>query len=98
MKHYFKNLTNALLGRNPYSNELTEVRERYDQAAENLRALQDMYYNALEKWTAADSQVKSLQKLTENLRERIGEKDALIERIKEEYRNLKHNKDNVASK
>ncbi|MBQ8713027.1 MAG: hypothetical protein IJ551_09470 [Prevotella sp.] len=85
MKHYLKNLIAALLGRNPYREELDEVREHYEQAADNVRSMQDMYYNALEKWAEADKQAKSLQALTENLRERIREKDTMMEQMREEY-------------
>ncbi|MBQ9646108.1 MAG: hypothetical protein IJV24_07110 [Prevotella sp.] len=85
MKRYVKNLIAALMGRNPYREELDEVKERYEQAADNVRSLQDMYYSALEKWTEADRQAKSLQALTENLRERIREKDEMMEQMREEY-------------
>jgi len=73
MKRYFKNLIIALLGRNPYQEELDELREKYEKAGENARSLRDMYYDAVERWEQARKEVKQLQVLTENLRERIRE-------------------------
>lgn len=82
---YFKNLTIALLGRNPYQEELDELKGKYEKAGENVRSLRDMYYDAVERWTEAGKEVKQLQVLTENLRERIREKDRMMDEMQKEY-------------
>lgn len=86
MKRYFVNVLTALQGRDPYRMELDELKEKLEKAGENVRGLNEMYYSACEKWEAAEKQAKSLQALTENLRERIREKDALIEQLIESYK------------
>lgn len=78
MKQYFKNLLSALLGNNPYETERDDLAAKLEQAAENVRGLNELYYNVLEKWEAERKQVASLQQLVENLRERIKDKDAAI--------------------
>ena len=80
MRRYLKNVLIALLGRNPYRQELDELKEKYEKAGENVKSLRGMYCDVVERWTVADKQAKSLQALVENLRERIREKD---EQIKE---------------
>lgn len=86
MKKYLKNLLIALLGRNPYREELDGLKEKLEKAGENVEVMHGMYYSAVERWTEADKQVKSLQALVENLRERIREKDQMIEEMEQEYR------------
>lgn len=75
----------ALLGRNPYRQELDELKEKYEKAGENVQSLRGMYCDAVERWTEADKQAKSLQTLVENLRERVREKDAGLEQTRREY-------------
>ena len=82
IKRYLKNLVNAFLGRDPYREELEETKEKLEKSAENMKAMQDQLYSALDKWnevvkTSEDlsRQVESREKLIENLRERINEKD-----------------------
>ena len=91
MKQYFKNLWLALTGRNPFQEELDEAKGQMKKAAENLSAMQDQMYSALEKWDGeakllaqSQKQVASLQQLTENLRERIADKDKMIAQLEEE--------------
>lgn len=79
MRRYLKNVVMALAGRNPYQQELDELKEKYEKAGENVQSLRDMYCDAVERWTEADKQARSLQALVENLRERIREKDAELE-------------------
>jgi len=73
MKRYIRNLLIALRGRNPYQEELDGLKEKYEKAGENVRSLRGMYYGAVERLNEADKEVKQLQVLTENLRERIKE-------------------------
>lgn len=91
MKQYFKNLWLALMGRNPFRIELDESREQLKEATENMKSLQDQLNFALKKWNQEAKmleqslqQVKSLQVLTENLRERIAGKDKLIAELEKE--------------
>ena len=78
MKRYLKNLLSALLGNNPYQAERDELAAKLEQAGENYRGLQELYYNMVERWEAEQKQKASLQQLVENLRERIADKDAAI--------------------
>lgn len=85
MKRYLKNLTLALLGRNPYEAERDELAAKLEQTGENVERLRDMYCAACEKWAQGDKQVASLQQLVENLRERIADKDTVIDQLQKEY-------------
>lgn len=93
MKRYVKNLVLAIRGRNPFAEEVADLREKLEKAGENVRGLQDQLFAALENWESAkrllslnkermekrDNQIASLQTLVENLRERIRDKDAELE-------------------
>lgn len=93
MKQYFKNLVLAICGRNPFAEEVADLKENLEKAGENVRGLQDQLYAALENWESAkrllslnkerlaerDNQIASLQTLVENLRERIKDKEAELE-------------------
>lgn len=79
MKQYFKNLVMAIRGRNPFAEEVADLREKLEKAAENVSSLRDQLYAALEKWEAAKKSAASQQQLVENLRERIKDKDAELE-------------------
>lgn len=73
------NLWLALSGTDPYRQELDEKDAQLEKAAENARSLSDMYYIAVEKWDAERKQAASLQKLVENLRERLTDKEKELE-------------------
>lgn len=79
MKQYFKNLVLAIRGRNPFAEEVADLKEKLEKAAENVSSLRDQLYAALEKWEAAKKSAASQQQLVENLRERIRDKDAELE-------------------
>lgn len=81
MRRYFKNLLSALLGNNPYRAERDEMTAKLEQAGDNVRGLQELYYNMVERWEAERKQMASLQQLVENLRERIADKDAVIDQL-----------------
>lgn len=81
MRQYFKNLLSALLGNNPYRAERDELADKLLKADEHVHGLNELYYNMLEKWEADRKQLASLQQLVENLRERIADKDAVIEQL-----------------
>lgn len=93
MKRYLKNLWGAICGSDPFRAELKDAKEKMKKSADNLSAMQNQLYSALEKWDQAlwalekaEAQVKSLQQLTENLRRRIAEKDSLIARMEKELK------------
>ena len=79
MKRYIKNLLLAIRGRNPFAEEVADLREKLEKAGKNVSGLNEMYYSALEKWEAAEKRAASQQQLVENLRERIRDKDAEME-------------------
>ena len=81
MRRYLKNLLSALLGNNPYEAERDDLAAKLEQAGENVRGLNELYYNMVERWEAERKQVASLQQLVENLRERIKDKDAVINQL-----------------
>ena len=78
MKRYLKNLLSALLGNNPYEAERDELAAKLEKAGDNVRGLQELCYNMVERWESERKQTASLQQLVENLRERIKDKDAAI--------------------
>lgn len=87
MKRYIKNLVLAICGRNPFAEEVENLKEKLEKAGENTRGLQNQLYAALEKQDAErDKQIASLQALVENLRDRIKEKDAEQDEQGREYR------------
>ena len=85
VKQYLKTLMLALLGRNPFREELDELHEHYQKVADRVSELNDLYLKSLESLEEVEGKVGDYQKLTENLRQRIAEKDALMERIKKDY-------------
>ncbi len=85
VKQYLKTLMLALLGRNPFREELDELHEHYQKVADRVSDLNDLYLKSLESLEEVEGKVGDYQKLTENLRQRIAEKDALMERIKKDY-------------
>ncbi len=85
MKRYVKNLWLALTGANPYSDELQDAKDKLNKAEDNLSAMQNQLYAALKKWEQSAKRIDDYEALIENLRERIKEKDTLMERMKEDY-------------
>lgn len=85
MKRYVKNLWLALTGANPYSDELQDAKDKLNKAADNLSAMRNQLYAALEKWEQSVKRTDDYEALIENLREHIKEKDTLMERMKEDY-------------
>ena len=115
MKYYLKNLLTALCGRNPYRQELDELKEEMEKARENVSTLQDAYYKEMEKSVDAErmqdeaaklleeyksmiekngKQLTSFQVLVENYRERLDEKNAMIEQIRKDYQRQVENYEN----
>ncbi len=88
MRQYFRNLLQILQGKNPYQAERDDLEEKLRLAGENVRGLNNLYYKALEKWENERKKAASLLQLVENLRERISDKDAIIEEQRREYEKL----------
>ena len=94
IKHYFYCLWLALIGRNPYTEDSEELRKKIGE----LEKLKENYCMALDRWEEASinaselsqsnvrltAQVNNLRNLVEKLRERIRDK----ERIIDEYEKL----------
>lgn len=98
MRRYLKNLFSALLGNNPYEAERDELAAKLEKAGENVRGLNELYYNMVERWEAEQKQMASLQQLVENLRERIKDKDAAIAQLQNEYREYTKKKKDTTNK
>lgn len=88
---YLKNLIKALFGLDPYRDELEDAREKMQKSADNLSAMRNQLYVALDRWDSAlaryeeaEKRAMSLQVLTENLRQRIADKDKLIKELENE--------------
>ena len=75
MKIYLRNLLIAIFGRNPYRMELDYVRNEYNQAAERIGQLEQKEEEYCAKLIADKKRIAGYQNLTENLRDRITEKD-----------------------
>lgn len=79
----------ALTGRNPFRVEMDELREEVVKTTLKVKTLQDVYQKSLKNWeeeqnllfesgkmvAERDKQIASLQRLVENLRQRIIQKD-----------------------
>lgn len=98
---YFLTLWYAFIGRNPYRIEFDKINCLCDDYKRNYIALKEVYckvldqmqksekclYNADVKLVNTVNKLGNYQQLVEKLRERINEKDLLIERIKSDYQN-----------
>ena len=82
MKRYLKNLWAAICGRNPYQEELTETKRRLEQSEEDYKDFGNVHDSQMIENT---KQISTLQTLVENFRERIKEKDELIDQMKKDY-------------
>lgn len=86
MKRYFKNLLIALFARDPYRQELDELREAYDLTAKRVGELDELRYKLEAKMAATESRVRSFENLTENLRKRVMDKDILLTQLTADHR------------
>ena len=92
MKQYLMNLMMAITGKDPFRAELEKVRSEYEKTARNFESLNEMYLKGLErldesskKLKAAKAETMSQQRLVDNLRARVTEKDALIAEMEKDY-------------
>lgn len=85
MKRYLRNLKKALLGINPYRQKIKQAMAEYGLTARNIQQFVAAGVECKEKLTAERERVASYQNLTENLRQRITEKDIEIHRLTMDY-------------
>ena len=80
MKRYLKNLTNALLGINPYRLKIKQAMADYGLTVSSIEQLVAAGAQYKEDLAVERERTVSYQNLTENLRQRITEKDIEIHR------------------
>ena len=80
MKRYLRNLKKALLGINPCRQKIKQAMAEYGLTARNIQQFVAAGVEYKEKLTAERERVASYQNLTENLRQRVTEKDIEIHR------------------
>lgn len=94
---YIENLLTALIGRNPYQQELDAVRKDLNECLTKVERLSAKSEELGKSLSQADDMVASYTKLVEVLRERIKEKDAELELYRKELaalNNLSNQADN----
>ena len=105
IRHYFYCLWLALIGRNPYIEDSEELRKKRGE----FEKLKENYCAALDRWEEASinaselsqsnvrltAQVNDLRNLVENLRERIRDKERIIDEYEKLpiYNKVDENKD-----
>ena len=105
IKHYFYCLWLALIGRNPYTEDSEELWKKIGE----LEKLKENYCMALDRWEEASinaselsqsnvrltAQVNNLRNLVEKLRERIRDKERIIDKYEKSpiYNKVDENKD-----
>jgi len=85
MKRYLRNLMKALLGINPYRQKIKQAMAEYGLTARNIQQFVAAGVECKEKLTAERERIASYQNLTENLRQRITEKNIEIHRLTMDY-------------
>ena len=105
IRRYFRCLWMALIGRNPYTEDSDELCKKIEE----LEKLKESYCAALDRWEEAGrkvselsqgnahltAQVNDLRNLVEKLRERIRDKERIIEEYEKSpiYNKVEDNKD-----
>lgn len=105
IKHYFYCLWLALKGRNPYTEDSDELRKKIEE----LEKLKENYCITLDRWEEASkkvselsqsnthltAQVNDLRNLVEKLRERIRDKERIIDEYEKSpiYNKVEEKKD-----
>lgn len=76
---YFKNLLIALLGSNPYAIELQRTQEDYKKTGQVVEKQREQIYTLDTKLAQLTEQVSGFKNLTENLRERVNDKNIALD-------------------
>ena len=85
IKNYLSNVLLAIRGINPFRKEMEGVKKQCEDALNRVKYLDSIYNNVCATIAGAERRIKDYQRLVENLRERINEKDTLMEQIKRDY-------------
>lgn len=93
MKHYIKNLVLAVCGRNPFADEVADLKEKLEKAGENVSGLNEMYFSACEKWEESQRTLFECRKMVMERDKQLAEKDRqaasqqqLVENLRERIR------------
>lgn len=89
MKSYLKNLINALLGINPYRAIMKHAMAEYGLTASSIMQMIAAGAQYKEELAVEKERIESYQNLTENLRQRITEKDIDIHRLQQEFTKMR---------
>ena len=65
MTRYIKNLLLAIRGRNPFAEEVADLKEKLEKAGENVSGLQDQLYAALNRWDGCQYRLEEVSKTLE---------------------------------
>ena len=91
IKYYFRNLYFAVLGKNPFREELKLLRKTNEEIVQDMKALKQLYGNCKDSiemnaklLKKKDKQISGLQTLVENLRERIRDNEQLLKMVEQE--------------
>lgn len=85
IRNYLADLLSALRGRNPLRQEVEGVRKQCDEALQRVVHLNGIYNTVCAKVATGERLIKEYQRLVDNLKQRITEKDKLISQIKGDY-------------
>lgn len=86
VKSYFRGLWLALTGKNPYRMELELLHSNYTKLETLVAKLNKDYYLCQEKMNKDAARIASLQNLVESLRQRIKDKDLVIELAQNDFK------------
>lgn len=82
---YIKNLLAALRGSDPFRAELDRVKAEHEQCREQVQQLQGLCLEAEKKMKRQRKMVHDYQRLVENLRKRLQEKERQVELMEEDF-------------
>ena len=85
MRRYLINLLKALRGIDPFQHEFDRMKEDYNRVAEQVAQLEIVFDSVKKMTDKSIKDVESYQRLVENLRKRLSEKEELIESMKQDY-------------
>ena len=86
MKEYWKNLWNAIRGRNPYRAELDEVKAKYEKTAKDVSHLSVIYQKCIEQWNEAEVKASQVLTMADGLKQQLAERDQEIKRLRKQIK------------
>ncbi len=81
---FCKHLWNAVRGLDPFAKEVGELIEGYNSAVETQKSLEQRAVNAELALKKTNEFLVGFQTLTENLRQRVADKEELVEQVRKE--------------